>query len=57
MLLFFSLSAFLVVLLAFFMTASVWRRGFRWWETTIIFMLCNMGIVAAAIIFMLFSAL
>lgn len=44
-------------LLAFYMAASMWRRGFKWWETIMIFALCYMGLLAAAIIFMFVSSL
>lgn len=50
MLLLFGLSALLL-------TSAVWKRGFKWWETTIIYALCYMGLLAAATIFMFLSSL
>ena len=44
-------------LLAFFLTASMWRHGDKWWQTALVFSFCYMGLVAATIAFVFIASL
>jgi hypothetical protein len=35
--------------MAAFCTACMWNRGYKWWQTTTIFLFCYSGLVAATI--------
>lgn len=44
-------------MLASFCTASMWKRGDKWWQTAIVFAFCYMGLVAATIAFVFITSL